>query len=775
MVGVLMAAWLRALDAVAGRTVYTLAAFVSAGVVGLAIGGTAGLLAGRRSRRPFVFLGVVAVVLALLLACEPVLFSGIVSGWQRLLMDTGRTFRDYLLTLVKTSAILVGGPCLLIGLAVPVYGRAVRGAAGARRWRAAALACVLALAAGAVSGRLLVPALGFELLLRLSALWFGALVSLGIVCGERRSLMARAALAVVPLAAVVALAVTFAPSGRSTVLSEGAFGRLAHRDSGFAQGHPLFCQVSRLQVTAAYADPDYQFVFTVDGRPLLFGNRFHTARTLTGYVPLLARPACRKAAVVGPEAGLYLPFLVRGGVANVGVCGAERVAVNLAIAADAYLTGDGACEGASVTWDAPLAFGSGYDVILVAPAPSWQRGSARLYGKRRLLRYKRALSPDGVVVLHVDARALSAGRFASVARDFASVYGGVQVWCTGVFDWVLVGSASPVKAPLDDMLALFEREPFFRDFARAGGLALPDALACVLCEGQGLAGWLRSAGSESAWSAAWRSPRAAVEVTRTTLQPGALESCRQKKADWVLPGQTDVDLYVSFMDKVGRALGARAAVVAALTQTALGHNDAGLASARAAAQASPHDALLVQSAESVELEGRRRLKIGDMKGALKCYENLLSFAAQTARAHYGMGYCLRGNGDNENAYLHFARAVSDAPEQTAYRFELAQSALTIGEFAEADRQFREVLKREPGNAEALFRFAKGLAMRERPDKDFPQAIALAERACTLTGWENSDYAYGLADLYMEAGRVLEGLGLKRKLKEGGKPSSSVTR
>jgi len=48
-------------------------------------------------------------------------------------------------------------------------------------------------------------------------------------------------------------------------------------------------------------------------------------------------------------------------------------------------------------------------------------------------------------------------------------------------------------------------------------------------------------------------------------------------------------------------------------------------------------------------------------------------------------------------------------------------------------------------------------------------LKLAERACEITGWDNRELAQGLADLYLEAGRVMEGVGLKRLLKEGGKP------
>jgi len=110
--------------------------------------------------------------------------------------------------------------------------------------------------------------------------------------------------------------------------------------------------------------------------------------------------------------------------------------------------------------------------------------------------------------------------------------------------------------------------------------------------------------------------------------------------------------------------------------------------------------------------------------------------------------------------------VAAAPEQTGYRLELAQVSLLIGEYAEADRQYQEVLKREPDNPDVLFRYAKGLASKERSDKNMPQALKLAERACVLTEWRNTEYAYGLADLYMDAGRVLEGMGLKRRIKEG---------
>jgi len=56
------------------------------------------------------------------------------------------------------------------------------------------------------------------------------------------------------------------------------FGRLVHRDSGFAHGQPVFARQTRHHAVAAYEDTDYGFVFAQDGRPLLFGCCTRRAR-----------------------------------------------------------------------------------------------------------------------------------------------------------------------------------------------------------------------------------------------------------------------------------------------------------------------------------------------------------------------------------------------------------------------------------------------------------------------------------------------------------------
>jgi len=57
-----------------------------------------------------------------------------------------------------------------------------------------------------------------------------------------------------------------------------------------------------------------------------------------------------------------------------------------------------------------------------------------------------------------------------------------------------------------------------------------------------------------------------------------------------------------------------------------------------------------------------------------------------------------------------------------------------------------------------------LALPQTPGRNPDEAVRLAERACAATRWADYEMAIGLADLYIEAGRVLDGVLLKRRLR-----------
>jgi tetratricopeptide (TPR) repeat protein len=776
MAGVMLAVWLRVMDAVAGRTPQTLAVFAGALVAGCAVGYLAAAPVCRRVRCLSGLLSFLLLSAGFALVAQLALAFAVAADWQGVMNALSRSPGQYGWLMAKTGGLFVFMPWVLLAAAARVaLGMAAGASAGkGRSGQSLPLVVLLGLLPIGVGAGLgasaLVPGFGLDGLMRLAALWFGALSGLALARGGWSAL---------PFLAVVAGVALLKPGSRDAVLADGVFSRLVHRDSGFARGKPVSVRQTRHNAVTTYEDPDYRSVFALDGRPVLFGNRFHTARTLVGYIPLLLRPECQKAALFGPEAGLYLPFFLRAGVKDVAVGGIDPALLRLSVMADGRLTGGSKDLADTPHRRARLAARQGYDLIVLASEPAWMRGTDKAYGRGLFGRCRGALAENGLVALHLDGRALSQKRFAAIVRDFALEFPHMQLWCAGLYDWVLVGGTTTIQTLADRMLALFERDAVMKDFIRAGVLSLPEVVACMVCDGAGAAPWLGQTGFESAFANAWRVPFSVFGGNGSScVLPLDLEGCRQKTLEWLMPGALDVGVYQAVRAKAAQCADARMLAARALSRTASVQGKAGLEDARAAARLNPRDPLLTHLAESLELEGRRRIAIGEFKGGLRCYENLLSFSPGSALSHYGMGFCLRANGDNETAYLHFARAVAAAPEQTGYRMELAQVAVAIGEYAEADRQFQEVLKREPDNLEAMFRFAKALAIQSRPDKDFAKAIKLAEDVCVKTKWRQSDYAFGLADLYMETGRVMEGMGLKRRLKEeyaagkDGRPVSS---
>ena len=758
--GIVLGAWQQVLDMLAGRTVYAALAFWVAVVLGTATG----FLLVRVVRRTVGGWGAGCAALAFLalgvwLIVQLSIDGMLQKGWHHFLLNANRSFTTYLWMMAKTAGLTVLVPAAL-ALAALLGGTSASrdGRPGRVDWLVGG---VLVLGGYLLVGWLCVSR-SPEALTRMAALGMGVLACAGVLRKCGRLSVAWVFSAVVPVVVTGGLAVTLLPERWSDPLSaDGVFGRLARRDSCFARGVPdVINAAGGGHAVVRYVDADYQFVGALDGRALVFGSKFVASRTLTGYVPMLVGPhEAKKVALVGMECGAYLPFFLRGGAEEMTVEAPKEIVAPL-VAMDAV-----GVELANVRYGAVQAKAD-YDIIFVAPDSIWVRGNA-MPGKAVLRRYHDALEEKGVVVVKVDGRALSQERFASIAKDFLAVFDGVQLWNVSAADWLFVGAKQKIRVNMDSMTDLLDDDNVFGDWVRAGNMGLPEMLACMVCDGDGLREWLKERGAEGSVAAAWRAPQRVI--LGVNLLAPALESVRQSKAAWVSQGEMDEEIYTGVMRRVEEACDARGLAVRSLMEGAEGRSAESLAAAKLAASVTPRDALLLQMVDHLELEARRRARppLADFKGGAVCYEHLIALSGGAARYHHGLGFCLQQTRDTENAFRHFARAAAAAPEQTVYRLDLAKAAVAVGEFDEADRQYREVLKRDLENAEVLLLFAQALTASTRKEKDFEQAVKLAERACTLTEWKNTALAYGLADIYIEAGRVLEGVGLKRRLREQG--------
>lgn len=712
--------------------------------------------------------------------------------WLSFLDAPGRTVGVFLAALPLVSFAVLGIPMLGIG-------GFVRQFCPARRIVCfPAVLFVAGAAAGAwiAAGRVLPEggiweaggsAAGLERVLRGSALWAGALAGLQ-VWGARqvgasangpgagdaiRGRRGRRLLTLLP--AILAAALAMASSGPSVpVLSLGLFGRWAGRHDGFSGGVLLRHTDGRRGTVSLAEHPDFGRVLLRNGGAVAYGTRYRSGRILAAHIPLFLHTGARRVALAGPAAGALLPSVRTHPLERIDCMTDEvrlaawagelnpdpatnRPARSAASAPAArpetrvsFQSGTGAPEGSGI-----------YDIVWIATAPAWESGAADVLRPRFLKRSLRCVADEGLVALYLDARGFTGDDFRSALRGFHDVFPRVQVWCLGSEQWLWIGRAKPIRAPADRMVERLDVEPVFRDLLRAGVRSVPEWMAGFVCDTDGVESLTAGSGSLSPLGLAWHGLRSRFGAAAPPSPLADAEPARSWRLDWFLPGQMDPDLYVALLNRIAGRLRGRTEAVQSLLADASGAG--GGAAARSADF--PDDALTRERLDKSDLEARRLLARHDLPGAIRRYENMLRLAPDLPLAHYGMAMAAREGGQAQSAFRHLALAVRQSPENALYRLELGRTALQVGEIAEAVRQLRLALAREPANAEAMLLLSRARAAGTGADRDVQEALRLARRAYALT--RDPEYAWNLADRYIDAGEARTGVELKRRLRQAG--------
>jgi cytochrome c-type biogenesis protein CcmH/NrfG len=121
-----------------------------------------------------------------------------------------------------------------------------------------------------------------------------------------------------------------------------------------------------------------------------------------------------------------------------------------------------------------------------------------------------------------------------------------------------------------------------------------------------------------------------------------------------------------------------------------------------------------------------------------------------------LGIALAQTGQPEAAIKEFRAAVAAQPANAEAHGNLGRALMTVGRMDEAVAEYRETLRLRPEGEKILTTYARILAL--HPDakyRDGPQAVILAERACTLTGSLDTLALSVLAGAYAEVGRFAD--------------------
>ena len=518
------------------------------------------------------------------------------------------------------------------------------------------------------------------------------------------------ALALVVVAWVVWLAVRRVPPAPASETEAEGTGTIVHRaDADFPEGG----------------------VTTMDDRPVDTGYRFRHVRLFPGCIALLLNSAAKSARVVGAEATFYRKPFETAGLRVVG-------------------TSDGSTPA---------------DIVLVASQPDWLKGTdfpmADDWSRVAAMR-----TPTGLVAVHIDTRRLSRGRLKGILAEFRAAFGPYFLWCVGAHDYVVTGTAD---VPADKMYDLFAGERVSEAFAAAGIYTPADVFACYMGRDVEIEPGLKDVAVAARETVTWKEARRSIgelsEKDASFVRASVLMPYYIPPMPWFRQGDAEAEVFAGTTNAIVAVQAARREFLEGFDDIGKGVSTNAIVRWAAAAKISPRDPLLRGLVDVVDLKGRQFLRIGNVKGAMGCYEKLLLICPDDAAIVHNYGICLKKGGQMEMAAQVFARAVDLDPETDDHRLELVECCAASGHEDVAVRALDVLIQRNPGDPALKLRAAKLLSMRKEGVRHTDRAVRLAEDAALQTGWKDRAYVLGLADVYIECGRVMDGVHLKRKMKD----------
>lgn len=318
-----------------------------------------------------------------------------------------------------------------------------------------------------------------------------------------------------------------------------------------------------------------------------------------------------------------------------------------------------------------------------------------------------ALGTDPADSVKIDARAMNVARFKACLDEFSARHGGYRLWCYGRSSYCLT---PPVDVDYGKIMKRFSDDKLFAQFA-ASRIYSPAALfACYV----GSDSEISPALSKYPSYGALRGNLTSVRMFFRPVPSGALSPVNVSRFTpfdvkfpaWVSCGEADAAVFLDFEDRYGVVQEARREALIGFNYADGGVATNAISCWANAAKANPSDPLLVELVEALDFEARSYLSVGNVNGALKCYEHRIEVFPRDVAAIHNFGVCLKKAGHPELAAGVFARAVELDPTQDEHRLELIDCAEAGGHPDIAVRQIDVMLKRNPDDLELKKRRAR---------------------------------------------------------------------
>ncbi len=209
----------------------------------------------------------------------------------------------------------------------------------------------------------------------------------------------------------------------------------------------------------------------------------------------------------------------------------------------------------------------------------------------------------GILVRFIDANNLKKADFKSILMDFPFKY--FHLWMPGEFDWLVIGRAKPSKLKLDALFDLFANEKLFDILAEAG---LSDP-ADIFSNYVGT--WADLKDAFAGDNSAGVLPENFVTYTTPQLP-------------WLFQGGVEADILREFQHEARSRQVVRRLVLKGAIAARQGDENSALDAWSAAWKRNPNDSMLLERLYRLAVNARAFMKIGNIRGAAKCYETMIA-------------------------------------------------------------------------------------------------------------------------------------------------------
>ena len=243
---------------------------------------------------------------------------------------------------------------------------------------------------------------------------------------------------------------------------------------------------------------------------------------------------------------------------------------------------------------------------------------------------------NGAMAWFFDVRSLPAAKFRKMLEEFPCEQ--AHLWMPGENEWLLTGRVGRHALKLDSMLDLFSPDGAVEDLAEAECTSFPELFASYV-------------GTREEVLPAFQGDMNAA------VRPEVFISKEVPALDWIARGDTDDDIYASVMQEIRSMQVVRRLVVQGnmLAQDAEKFGEA-IDKWSAAMLRNPHDPMLLDRLYRLAVNAHAFERVGNLKGAAKCYETMVSVRPRDSAAMLRYAKCMRQLGENDIADIAEKRA-----------------------------------------------------------------------------------------------------------------------